>query len=168
MNWWLIGLVAYFVSTPFFFLLMYSNGVDLNFRINRRTHKRWDRDTGFVAYHRALFKNAFQLMQRDFLCIHCPWDKNESVRSRIKDLRRRLKSCEIHTPNGMIWHRVDLEFPEFHEKMADECYVSRTRFWSLNLLGFILAPINFVMVIVVAIVITVLLILDWVWEVLTQ
>ncbi len=144
----MIGIVVvslYLASMPFFFLLLYANGVDLNFRINRRTHKRWDKNSRFIPFHRELFRNCLQLMQRDFLRLHS-FHKAVSVRARIKELRRMSRNGKRegkHCGKGGVprWTHTDLLRSELHDVIARDCFVSRTEFWLKNALLFVFSPV---------------------------
>ncbi len=134
---------AYLALAAVCFYILYANAVDLNGRLDIRL----DPDTSVWQQLLAEHRSVARLLALDFCKIHCPWNKDISVRYRVAEARS-LLAYMTHR-NG--WTVADCNDPAKHQAIARDCFKSRTRFWLEQIAVFITSPLRLVVVLLVVV-----------------
>lgn len=129
---------VYLVFACLFYYAFYAAAVDFNFRPGS--------------------EHPMRLLITDFFGIHCPWSWRRAVRFRVEEAHRLLQ-YQAHEKG---WKAEDCHEPEKHEQIARDCFMSRSRFWSVEFLNLLSCPLRFALMCLYPVV----MIVAWLWSLL--
>ena len=132
-------LALYLLLLPPCFFLAYCEGVESRYRIENP-----NLDGPFGQYLKTLYREGFKLLIYDHFKLHNPWSWEISKKYRVAWVRETInRSGTDHVLHNVLG-KLTLERcddPTQHEKIAYECFVSRTRFWLEAFVGLLISPI---------------------------
>jgi len=131
--WLREAIICYFSLATIFFYIFYSEGCEDMGRFN------WiyKNDRGlFVCLWRGCVVAPLRCFREDFFLIHCPWNKNTSVRYRVLMAHSLLQNNK----HEKGWRAEDCHNSKNHEQIAKDCFESRTKFWFKSAFAFLTMP----------------------------
>lgn len=123
LSYMMVSVILYYVNTSFMFKI---NG-RMPFFSN--LDEKWWQET----------VDVFKLLRHDLMQIHCPWSWKRAVYYRVTYAHTLLQ----HMKHEKGWRPEDCHNPHNYEQIAKDCFVSRKKFWSLQILYLVAAPILF-------------------------
>lgn len=141
------------------FFFLFCNGADLRFRMSAGNI-----DDGFWKFHRDYFAEGFRLLRSDHFGLHCPWNWETAKHHRLAHMREYLgENGRTHEVLGHITC-ADCDDPAKQEAIARHSFISRTAYWMNSVLGFILSPLQLIVLVVLAFVLGVVMMIMAAWD----
>jgi len=134
------GIVSYY--------LFYSNAAEVIRRLpaEAQEHVLWNTETAVWRWMLIREREIIKLLTFDFFKIHCPWNKQTSIKYRVQRAKELLQTM-THEKG---WTAMDCDNPALQVQIARDCFESRFRFWGTETTVMLSCPVRVILLVLLS------------------